>query len=317
MSRYYPGFLGAFFIVLLRIAIGWHFFYEGLEKVQSTVEGKAPFSAEMYVRNATGPFAPFFRGMVPDVDDLALLEPEKLKASWQHDVEQVIDHYQFNQDQKAQAQKILGENVQWAEYWFQDPEVSQKRQKYEHDLCSIEATERNREALSYEKERAWEARRGLDADRRALISPLLDRAKVMLDSILKLVPPDQIKSSGAPAAEWTSLDLVNNLTMFGLIAIGFCLMAGFLTPFAAVSAAAFLTMIYLSMPPWPGLPPNPRAEGHYLFVSKNLIELIACLVIATTSSGHWIGLDALFFGARRRRRLAARAARVAATASPS
>jgi hypothetical protein len=62
-------------------------------------------------------------------------------------------------------------------------------------------------------------------------------------------------------------------------------------------------MIYLSMPPWPGLPPNPRAEGHYFIVSKNLIELIACLVIATTPTGHWIGFDALFFGARRRRRL--------------
>ena len=34
MSRYYPGFLAAFFIVLLRIAIGWHFLYEGCEKVE-------------------------------------------------------------------------------------------------------------------------------------------------------------------------------------------------------------------------------------------------------------------------------------------
>ena len=70
------------------------------------------------------------------------------------------------------------------------------------------------------------------------------------------------------------------------------------------------------MPPWPGLPPNPKAEGHYLIVSKNLVELIACLVIATTPSGHWIGLDALFFGARRRRRLAAQAARRRAAAEP-
>ena len=65
-------------------------------------------------------------------------------------------------------------------------------------------------------------------------------------------------------------------------------------------------MIYLSMPPWPGLPANPKAEGHYFIVSKNLIELIACLVIATTPTGHWIGLDALFFGARRRGRLGPR-----------
>ena len=52
------------------------------------------------------------------------------------------------------------------------------------------------------------------------------------------------------------------------------------------------------------MPPNPRAEGHYFIVSKNLVELIACMVIATTPNGHWIGLDALVFGAFRRRRLA-------------
>ncbi len=104
----------------------------------------------------------------------------------------------------------------------------------------------------------------------------------------------------------TQLDLINMATTYGLIAIGACLILGLLTPLAALGGAAFLAMIYFSMPPWPGLPPNPKTEGHYFIVSKNLIELIACLVLATTPSGHWIGLDALFFGAARRRRLAAR-----------
>jgi uncharacterized membrane protein YphA (DoxX/SURF4 family) len=101
-----------------------------------------------------------------------------------------------------------------------------------------------------------------------------------------------------------TLDVANLLTMYGLCAIGVCLLLGFLTPFSALCAAAFLAMIYLSMPPWPGLPPNPKAEGHYWIVSKNLVELIACMVVATTASGHWFGLDALFFGRRRRRRWA-------------
>ena len=108
--------------------------------------------------------------------------------------------------------------------------------------------------------------------------------------------------------------MINRLTMFGLVAIGFCLIAGLFTPFAALSAAAFLAMIYLAMPPLPGLPPNPKTEGNYLIVSKNLVEMLACLVIATTPNGHWIGFDALLFGARRRRRLAARSARQQATA---
>jgi uncharacterized membrane protein YphA (DoxX/SURF4 family) len=309
MSRYYPGFLGAFFIVLLRIAIGWHFLYEGLEKVESTVSGSAPFSAEIYVRNATGPFAPYFRDMIPDVDGLALLDREKLTKSWSQEVEQLIDHYRFSDEQKAQARELLDENLQWVDYWFQEPEARQKREKYEHDLKEAEAVERNPQSLSYQKERAWDARRSLDADRRQVTAPLLDREKSLLESVVKIAPPDQVKFSGPDAARWTSLDVANYLTMFGLIAIGLCLMAGFLTPLAAVSAAAFLAMIYFSMPPWPGLPPNPRAEGHYWIVSKNLVELIACLVLATTPSGHWIGLDALFFGAWRRRRLAARAAR--------
>jgi len=304
MSRYYPGFLGALFLVLLRIAIGWHFLNEGWEKVNATQKGKEPFSAEIYLRNASGPFAPYFRDMLPDSSGRAMLDPDRLKAAWKADVTRLTGHSGFTAEHRGEARKILDEYQQWADYWFDDPENSEKRQKYLYDLRHVEQTEADAAALSSQKERAADARRSLDADRRSLTGPLVEREKALRDAVAKLATADQIKTSGAGGSPRTSLDLLNNLTMYGLIAIGFCLMAGFLTPLAALSAAAFLAMIYLSMPPWPGLPPNPKAEGHYWIVSKNLIELIACLVIATTPSGHWIGLDALFFGARRRRRLA-------------
>jgi hypothetical protein len=42
------------------------------------------------------------------------------------------------------------------------------------------------------------------------------------------------------------------------------------------------------------VPPN--SEGHYVFVNKNLIEFLACLVLASTPNGLWLGLDALLFG---------------------
>ncbi len=187
--------------------------------------------------------------------------------------------------------------------------------------------------MSFERERAADARRTLDTERRSLIAPLAERESALRDAVAKLAIREQVQSAKAPllslvkikpavypvtdpdadretiiAAEesrpWTRLDWINAATTYGLIAIGGCLILGFLTPLSALGAAAFLAMIYLSMPPWPGLPDNPKAEGHYFIVSKNLVELIACLVIATTPSGHWIGLDALFFGARRRRRLA-------------
>jgi uncharacterized membrane protein YphA (DoxX/SURF4 family) len=336
MSRYYPGFLAAFFIILLRIAIGWHFLYEGCEKVQATLEGKEPFSAEIYLRNANGPLGPYFRGMLPDVNSLAMLDSVRLKTSWKDDVSYIGDHYGFTQDQREKAQKILDESLRWADFWFGDPENVEKINKYYHDLGQVLATERDPDALSFQTERAADARRSVDADRRSLILPLTGQEKALREGVAEKATPEQVKAAGAtrdavltllqkagigssslgqaqptsaPPVRWTSLDVLNALTMYGLIAIGFCLIAGFLTPLAALSAAAFLAMIYLSMPPWPGLPVNPKAEGHYLIVSKNLIELIACLVIATTPSAHWVGLDALFFGARRRRRLAAQAAR--------
>ena len=33
--RYYPGFFGALFLVLLRLSIGWHLYYEGRSKIES------------------------------------------------------------------------------------------------------------------------------------------------------------------------------------------------------------------------------------------------------------------------------------------
>ena len=46
----------------------------------------------------------------------------------------------------------------------------------------------------------------------------------------------------------------------------------------------------LPLTAWPGLPEG-ITEGHYRFVNKNLIEMLACLVLASTPNGLWIGLE--------------------------
>jgi uncharacterized membrane protein YphA (DoxX/SURF4 family) len=102
------------------------------------------------------------------------------------------------------------------------------------------------------------------------------------------------------------IDLNDTITAYSLAAIGFCLLAGLLTRAAALGGAAFLSLIYLAMPPWPGLPPNPLENGHFFIVDKNLVELLACLALAALPTGHWVGVDALLFGWLRRRREYAR-----------
>ncbi|WP_337176312.1 DoxX family protein [Paludisphaera sp.] len=259
----------------------------------------------MYLRAAEGPFAPYFRGMLDDPNSLNLLYPDRLKKSWADAAEEVASFHNFTEDQKARSRELLAEADQWADYWFHAPANAQDVNKYLHDLRAAMLAERDPKALSYERERADEARKALEADRKKLAEPVIARTDALMGAIQGLATPEQ-KERGEYRPRTTFLDVANVLTMYGLIAMGACLILGLFTPFSALCAATFLGMIYLSMPPWPGVPEPTKVEGHYFIVSKNLIELIACLLIAATPSAHWVGLDALLFGARRRRRLARR-----------
>ena len=92
--------------------------------------------------------------------------------------------------------------------------------------------------------------------------------------------------------------------LFALTLVGVCLMLGLFTRLAALCGTGLLCMYYFAMPPWPGLPESPIAEGNYWIVDKNLIEAIALLMIATSGVGRWAGLDAYISAWRRRRRCA-------------
>jgi uncharacterized membrane protein YphA (DoxX/SURF4 family) len=84
--------------------------------------------------------------------------------------------------------------------------------------------------------------------------------------------------------------------MYGLLVLGGCLLAGLFSRLSALAAAGLLLSFYLAHPPWPGLPPNPMAEGSYMFVDKNVVEILALLVLATVPTGIWAGADALVRG---------------------
>ncbi|WP_435015612.1 DoxX family protein [Tundrisphaera sp. TA3] len=307
--RYYPGFFGALFLVVLRTAIGWHFMYEGTQKILTTPEGKnsvlarifpvpegPPFSSEGYLRNATGPLAPKFRGMIPDVDSLRKLDPKALEDDWSLLTARVADHYRFDEAQRAEATRALQDRIKVADDWFQVVENREKVKKYKDDLAEIEKVENNPRALESEKLNAWKERKAVDTDRRALVKEMDTWTDTLRDSLVKLAKPEQVEAAGPYAVPPTEIEKIDRLTMYGLTAVGLCLMLGLFTPLAALGGAAYLLSFYLSMPPWPGLPEGPNLEGHYRYVNKNLIEMFACLALASTPNGLWIGIDALLFG---------------------
>ncbi len=86
---------------------------------------------------------------------------------------------------------------------------------------------------------------------------------------------------------------MDRVTMWFLVAVGVCLMAGLFTRVACVLAAGFLVMTYLAHPPFPWYPQPPNTEGNPVFVNKNVIEALALLALACYPTGRWLGLDAL------------------------
>lgn len=92
------------------------------------------------------------------------------------------------------------------------------------------------------------------------------------------------------ASSW--LPAVDVAVAVSLALIGLLLMLGLFTRLACVGAAALLLLFYLSTVPLSGMP-QPGAEGTYLLVNKNLIELASVLVLLVFSTGRIAGLDLL------------------------
>lgn len=293
--RYYPGFFGALFLVLLRIAIGWHIYYEGREKIQS-LETSTPFSSEAYLRNSTGPLAENFRDLVPDVDSLEKLDPRALSQSWDAEMRRVSNHFQFTEDQQARALEQRDQALTRAEVWFDDPENANQIEDYKEKLATLRKGQRNPPAMAFERERLQDLQYEVESLRKELVAPIDDWSAKLRASWVLIAEPDQVETAGELGRTPSSLDQVDMITMYGLTICGLLLMAGLLTPIAALGAAGLLFLFFISMPPLPGLPPNPKAEGTYLFVNKTFIEMLALLALAATPNGLWFGVDRFLFG---------------------
>jgi uncharacterized membrane protein YphA (DoxX/SURF4 family) len=107
---------------------------------------------------------------------------------------------------------------------------------------------------------------------------------------------DNLRTGQLPSVEKknTVLTLLNRYLPWGLAVIGGCLMLGFLSRTMALLGALFLLSTYLFFPPFPWLPLPPQTEGNPIYVNKNVIEMLALLVLATTATGRWFGIDSLF-----------------------
>ncbi len=296
-GRFQIGFLAVVSLVLLRVALGWHFLYEGWWK------WKHPrWSAEGFFRQARGPLAPYFHRLVPDYDGRKRLDKAWVFQRWQQRVEDAAAHFGFDQQQRTQAQQVLKTFEKQLEDFFADHEseireyLSGLRQWYE------QARQAASQEVPYLQERLHRRWQELQSQGQPLLEHM-DRLLELFDQQLEqLATPEQLQRRGPlpPVVEW--IDWIDWGTRWALMGIGLGLMLGLLTRLAALAGAVFLLLVVLAQPALPGQYPPPHpSQGHALLVNKDVIEMLAMWVMVFAPVGRWAGLDfVLYHGCCRR-----------------
>lgn len=315
------------FLLLLRVAIGWHFMVEGFDKLNNP-----NWSSENYLRASSGPLASYFRGVADEPLLAKLTPPEEnalppaLDKEWQRYFDKFKEEFELNETQTKVAETKLSQAKKETMKWMVSKQSVEKLSPYVERSTTMTVAERiayyNKlleqvdKVLSSEvvpfgpaaENKLKRAREEADYIINNLKKDLAKQTQDMKKALSSVLPKDDQRANmpaipAPPMEEWTQLQWSDHVVPWALTIVGGMLILGFLTRPACLVGAAWMLMLYLTMMPLPGWPEPARTEGHYLYVNKNLIEMLALLVLATTRSGRWLGLDALFgvlFGSRKK-----------------
>lgn len=90
------------------------------------------------------------------------------------------------------------------------------------------------------------------------------------------------------------LAFTDALNAWGLTLIGFSLVIGLISRWAALGGMFILSLYYLSHPPFPGLSYLFPSDGSYFIVNKTLIELFCMFLLFRNPTDNQLGLQRLF-----------------------
>lgn len=345
------------FLVLLRLAIGWHFMFEGIQKLRTINRGPSeiskPWTCEPFFREGTGPFAKLVRWQIGDLDDLAVARmsvkpippgedesryqpykrlPDRLNAEWDQWLGSYARHYALDPAQLERAKAALTQEKDQTVLWFTvqpgsiawalsglwtdfertpfkrsypggaydvNISVSERVDEYREKLAEYRGT-RGDKPYSMGKDVDEKKRAGLRSEAMALRSELegmlAKRTEQMKSAVVAAAElTDEQKTRGPlpDAPKHWLIRFFDTTTPWLLVVVGAGLLLGLFSRLSALGGASFLLMAILTWPSLPWLAAPPQIEGNYLVVSKNVIELLALLMLACIPSGRWFGVDAL------------------------
>ena len=219
-----------------------------------------------------------------------------------------------NEAQRAQAKAILDQYVlSLREYVLENREdiraFTASKDRFEKKMA---ATKNDAE---YQRIRDWDAELKYRNEGEKFIAEPISMGKNLQLDLWNVLTPEQRALGELPDIAYGSdnsclMDFISSLpwlrnfakpsrmgfldltVTLGIAAIGLCLLLGFCSRLAALGGACFLLNVVLSQFPWPTVYPFfPDQIGHFMIFSKDAIELLVCLFLASIPAGRWGGLD--------------------------
>lgn len=280
-SIYRIGTITMLTLVALRLAVGWHFYREGADKIIA-----GDWSSAGFMVIAKGPLTPFYHWLLWDGDGRARLDQPGTHEAWDNFRQRVVKHYRFDEKQAEQAQIVFDTRRDQLDEFFAENQEEiamyfkglERRDKYRRSAERREVSSLRGQAEQIEQElkvkagpwlaaldRMWEE---YERDMNALATPeQAQRGKLAL------------KRPGRKLLDTVFIDQV--IPTFDLV-VGILLIVGLFTRIVSLAGAGFLAGIILTQ--WPGAP---GALPTYYQV----IEMFALLVLAATGAGRFAGLD--------------------------
>jgi uncharacterized membrane protein YphA (DoxX/SURF4 family) len=323
--------LACFFLVLLRLVIGWHFAVEGVHKLHTHQIGKTstntPWSSEPFFREGYGPAADWYRQMLGISDEPTLSRlrerdadvPVIVRNEWLPYLAKFSSHYALSGDQTAAIQAAFEPHRASMTAWLngQEPSTISKpvawgtaevRQTLNERLADYESKKREVRDIQQSEQTAFNK----DVDRTRLRALKVESARILNDIVAEVdrrtaemkaavitaaALTDEQKKAGPvpePPSPPRPTEKIDKVTMWMQAILGGFLLVGLFTRLSSVALAGFLLQVVLIVPALPSASPPPGEMGHYLYVDMHVLEMVALLVLAAIPTGKWFGLDAIF-----------------------
>ncbi len=278
-------------LVVLRLNIGWHFFNEGVNHYTDP-----HWTSEGTLRNATGPLAPFYKSYLPDYHGLAEWlhsdrseKPADAAKGWSARIEADLEarreafaaHYGLDEKQQKRSIEVTKDYQQQVRSWAgarRDDlinHVHQWRRQHAQGK-SPEAAE-----VPFRKQRLAAAESALAAESAGWRAELTALEQDFDGALGELLTAEQRNQRPLPKAP-TSIDGVDTVMTYVIMAVGALLLVGLFTRTASLVGALFLASVVSMQPFW---------VSEALPTYNQLVEMFALLVLATTHTGRWAGLD--------------------------